>query len=482
MTRVFCVGNGVSSFVPPIKPKKGAETKGSFDLFEEAASAARSALDEAGIEFDAVEAAVCGYAFSDSTAGQAAVYRLGLTGLPVYNVNNACASGSTALSLARTLVQAGHDCVLALGFEQLRGNVKEAYPEHGVYGGHLDVLGKLGIVTLPGVISASIANAYIKSAQDMVEAGTGSKQAFAQVAAKNLRHGENNPNALSFGKPSPSVDEILTAPPLFDESSPITFAMVAKSACGASAALIVSERFMREKMPQATAVEIVGQSLRTDTPATFDATGDPKRALADLCGFGGARHAADIAFAEAGLCADDVDVVELHDAFSSSELAMCEALRLCKAGAGVRFVTGGAWKPTGSGGELFHYERGDGKKPVVVNPSGGLISKVRSVMHSNTKYLHCVLPCCCELATSAFLYSHYALIRLPPFLSQKGHPTGATGLAQCAELCWQLRGKAGKRQVKGAQVGLQHNYGWSSAAVVTVYRVADMGSAGKSRL
>jgi acetyl-CoA acetyltransferase len=251
MPRVFCVGNGISRFVPPVKPPKKGETKApnaSFDLFAESASAAHAALDEAGVDFDAVEAAVCGYAFSDSTAGQAAVYRLGLTGLPIYNVNNACASGSTALCLARALVQGGHNCVLALGFEQLQGNVKEAYPEHGVYDGHLNMLDKLGIITLPGVISASIANAYIKSAQDMVEAGSGNKRVFAQVAAKNLKHGQNNPNALSFGKPPPSVDEVLAAPPLFDEASPLTFAMVAKSACGASAALLVSERFIREKV------------------------------------------------------------------------------------------------------------------------------------------------------------------------------------------------------------------------------------------
>lgn len=136
--RVFCIGNGCTAFVPPQKKAKAKKAKktekelpaagAEFSLFDEAAKAAAAALHDAGIEYAQVSAAVVGYAFSDSTAGQAALYRLGLTGIPVFNVNNACASGSTALCLARSLVLSGeHECVLALGFEQLAGNAHHAH-------------------------------------------------------------------------------------------------------------------------------------------------------------------------------------------------------------------------------------------------------------------------------------------------------------------------------------------------------------------
>jgi sterol carrier protein 2 len=212
--------------------------------------------------------------------------------------------------------------------------------------------------------------------------------------------------------------------------------MVAKAACGAAAAIVVSERFLVAHGSSHGAVEIVGQALRTDKEATFEVEGNPAAALANLCGFDGSRRAADAAFQEAGITPSQVDVVELHDAFASSEPAMVEALRLCDDGAGARFVEQGAWRHNGAGGELFHH--GADGKGVVVNPSGGLESK--------------------------------------------GHPTGATGLAQCAELCWQLRGVAGKRQVAGAKYGLQHNYGWSSAAVVTVYAMKNNVNETLSRL
>lgn len=431
--RTYCIGNGVSTFAPPSK-------KSPFPLFEKAAAAAQTALDEAGVGYDAVDAVVCGYAFSDSTAGQAAAYRLGLTGVPVYNVNNSCASGSTALCLARTMVQSGsHNCVLALGFEQLKGNVTEAYPEHSVYGGHLATLERLGVTTIPGMISGSIANAYIRAAKEYAARVGADAQTFAKVAHKNLRHGQNNPAALSFGKPVPSVQDVLAAPRLFDETSPLTFAMVAKAACGAAAALIVSDTFLRScsHLAAFAPVEIVGQALRTDTAATFDDKGDPMGTLANLCGFDGSRRAADAAFGEATLSPIDIDVAEVHDAFSSNEMVMTEAVRLCEDGGGPRFVDSGEWRSNGQGGELYHQPKLKGAATVVINPSGGLESK--------------------------------------------GHPTGATGVAQCAEICWQLRGVAGKRQVPGAKVGLQHNYGWSSAAVVTLYRSVAAGG-GTSRL
>ena len=464
--KVFCVGNGVSTFVAP--PKKG---EAPYAWTDEAAAAAQQALDEAGVRYDQVDAVVCAYAFSDSTAGQAACYKLGLTGVPVFNVNNACASGASALCMARALCQGGgFGCVLVLGFENLRGTVKEAYPAHDVYGGHLRALEELGVSTFPGVVAVSIANAYIQSAKDFLEERRhrgASEEHFAAVAHKNRRHGAHNPRALlggggggggdggdgdgdgdSGGVPTPGA--ILGAPRLFDDESPLTYAMVAPSACGAAAAVLVGEQRLGSLAAPAGAgaggscwaVEIAGCALRTDLPDSFAVASAPRAALANLCGFSGARRAADAALAEAGLVAADVDVAEVHDAFASSEMAACEALRLCDDS--VAFVDGGVWLPTAQGGELFHQprrQRGGRQQQqqqqqqqagtVVVNPSGGLESK--------------------------------------------GHPTGATGLAQCAECCWQLRGVAGKRQVPGARTALAHNYGWSSAAVVTVFRGGGAG-------
>jgi len=113
-----------------------------------AAEAAKNALDHAGIPYTAVEAAVCGSVYSDSTAGQTCLYRLGLTGIPVVNVNNNCATGSTALNTARRFVQGGNGCVLALGFEKMNGQLEAMFSdrEHPAKR-HLDAMAEAGIPT-----------------------------------------------------------------------------------------------------------------------------------------------------------------------------------------------------------------------------------------------------------------------------------------------------------------------------------------------
>ena len=153
----------------------------------------------------------------------------------------------------------------------------------------------------------------------------------------------------------------------------------------------------------------------TDTPSSLQ--GD---SYINLSGFDMAKRAAEIVYANAGLEPKDVDVLEVHDCFSCAELFMYEALGLCPTGEGGALVDSGEWQDNDAGGQLFKLGG-----QWVVNPSGGLESK--------------------------------------------GHPIGATGLAQCAELCWQLRGQADKRQVQGAKIGLQHNFGVGGAAVVTLY-------------
>lgn len=176
------------------------------------------------------------------------------------------------------------------------------------------------------------------------------------------------------------------------------------------------------------------QAVTTDTGATFD-TSSPAQCASNLCGYELSQRAAAQAFHEAGLSPLDVDVIEIHDAFSSNELITYEALGLCPAGKGGAMIDGSAWRANSRGVEMCHMGP-EGRW--VINPSGGLESK--------------------------------------------GHPVGATGIAQCAELVWQLRGEAGKRQVDGARVALQHNYGWSSAAVCTLYRGPADKLAGKARL
>ncbi|MEV7397072.1 lipid-transfer protein [Aeromicrobium sp. NPDC092404] len=187
---------------------------------------------------------------------------------------------------------------------------------------------------------------------------------------------------------------------------PLTRLMCSPTSEGAAAAVVMSERAMDERGLRDTAVEIAGQSMVTDTDATLSS-----RSAAQIVGAGMTRAAARSAYAEAGLDVSDVQVIELHDCFATNELLTYEALGLCDEGHGHHLVDD---EDTTYGGRW------------VVNPSGGLISK--------------------------------------------GHPLGATGLAQCAELTWQLRGTAGARQVDDARAALQHNIGLGGAAVVTIYR------------
>jgi acetyl-CoA acetyltransferase len=191
--------------------------------------------------------------------------------------------------------------------------------------------------------------------------------------------------------------------------APLTKLQCSPTSDGSACAIVASERYVDEHDLWEQAIEIAGQSMVTDLSSTFDENAN----CITIVGSDMSKQAADEAYAEAGVVADDVDVVELHDCFSANELITYEALGFADEGEGHKLVEDEA---TTYGGK------------VVVNPSGGLISK--------------------------------------------GHPLGATGLAQCSELTWQLRGDADKRQVDGAKVALQHNIGLGGAAVVTVYKPA----------
>ena len=367
-----------------------------------AAKAGRQALADAGVDYPQVQQAYVGYVYGDSTAGQKAIYPLGMTGIPIVNVNNNCSTGSTALFLARQAIASGAaDCVLALGFEQMSpGALSMMFTDRPSpfedFDRETDAL--VGMPDLP------LALRYFGGAglSHMRKYGT-PLHAFAQVRAKASRHAAHNPLALL--RKELSVDDVMNAPMLW--RGVLTRLMACPPTCGAAAAVLVSERYAKTHGLR-TDVHIRAQAMTTDRPDTFDS-----HDMMRVVGYGMSHEAARAVYEQAGIGPDDVDVVELHDCFAHNELISYEALGLCPEGGAAAFIAAG---DNTYGGK------------VVTNPSGGLLSK--------------------------------------------GHPLGATGLAQCYELTHQLRGTAEQRQVPGARIGLQHNLGLGGACVVTLYQGA----------
>jgi sterol carrier protein 2 len=365
--------------------------------YEMGAEAARLALADAGVEYSEVQQAYVGYVYGDSTAGQRALYEVGLTGVPIVNVNNNCSTGSTALFLARQAILAGADCVLALGFEQMKPGALGA-----VFTDRPTPFDRFEEVTdaLVGESQIPLALRYFGGAgrEHMQRYGT-PLEAFAQIRAKASRHAEKNPLAL-FRKVV-TADQVMADVQVWP--GVMTRLMACPPTCGAAAALLVSEDYARRHGIDSS-VRILAQAMTTDTASTFG------RSMISLVGADMAKAAADAVYEQAGVGPKDIDVCELHDCFAHNELISYEALGFCAPGEAARFISDGDNTYGGA---------------VVTNPSGGLLSK--------------------------------------------GHPLGATGLAQCYELTQQLRGKADARQVEGARLGLQHNLGLGGACVVTLY-------------
>ena len=396
--KAFVVGVGMTKFEKPGRRE--------WDYPEMATEAGRKALEDAGISYDAIEQAMVGYCYGESTSGERAIYELGLTGIPIYNVNNNCATGSTALFMAKQFVEGGLvDCAMALGFEKMeRGSLGIKYTDRTV---PMDKHFKLMVEQRGFEPKAPGAPQMFGNAglEHMEKYGT-TKEQFAKIGWKNHKHSVNNP--YSQFQDEYTLEEILNAPLVY---GPLTKLQCCPTSDGAGAAIVCSEEFIKKHGLQAKAVEILGQAMATDFESTFSENSCIKMVGADLT-----KAAAQKVYEQSGLGPEDVDVVELHDCFSCNELITYEALGLCPEGKGGEFVDSGAQTYGGK---------------VVVNPSGGLISK--------------------------------------------GHPLGATGLAQCSELNWQLRGESDKRQVEGAKIALQHNLGLGGAAVVTMYRKAQIG-------
>ena len=387
---VFVSGVGMIPFVKP-------GTSGTYQEMGE--QAVRLALEDSGATYDQVQQVYAGYVYGDSTCGQAAVYRLGMSGIPVINVNNNCSTGSTALFLARQAIEGGvAECVLALGFEQMNpgalGAVFEDRPnplEKFIESAN-EIEGKSKVpVALRLFGGAGLEHQKKYGTRD---------ETFARVSQKARLHAKHNPRAIF--RDEVSIEEVLSSPPMHGV---LTRLQCCPPTCGAAAALLTSEKFAK-KHGLRSDVKITGQSMTTDFPSSFEG-----KTMMQIVGSDMSQAAANDLYEKAGIGPEDVDVVELHDCFTSNEIITYEALQLTEEGGSEQFVSDG---DNTYGGK------------VVVNPSGGLLSK--------------------------------------------GHPLGATGLGQCAELVWQLRGEAGPRQVEGARVGLQHNLGLGGACVVSLYQ------------
>ncbi len=389
MARANVIGVGMVPFQKP----------GKSDPYNVMADAAiRAALEDAGVPFDEIEQAYAGYVFGDSTCGQRAVYQVGLTGIPVFNVNNNCSTGSTALMLARQAVEGGiAECVLAVGFEQMeKGALGSKWDDRtNPLDQHAGVMQRVqGFSPAPPA-----AQMFGGAGREYRWRWGTKKETFAKVSEKARKHAAKNPYALF--REQLSVEQVLASPEIFD---PLTRYQCCPPTCGAAAAVLCSDEFAK-KHGVDDPVYIAAQTMTTDYESSF---GD---SMIKMVGYDMAKKAADQVYEAAGFGPDDVDVFELHDCFTANEILTYEALGFAE--------EGGAEKMIEEGDNTF-----GGK--VVTNPSGGLLSK--------------------------------------------GHPLGATGLAQCTELVWQLRGTADDRQVEGAKIALQHNLGLGGACVVTAYR------------
>lgn len=390
--KVYVAGVGMIPFKKP-------GTSDTYDVMGE--TAVRQALADAGVAYDDVQQAYAGYVYGDSTCGQKALYRVGMTGIPVINVNNNCATGSSALFLARQAVASGAvDCALAVGFEFMGpGALRSVWTDRAsALERALDATDEL--IGKNEGLSNAIRQFAGAGMSHMKKYGT-KLETFAAIRAKASRHAEHNP--LAVFRNVVTTEDVMAAPMLWE--GVLTRLMACPPTCGAAAAIVVSEDFAR-KHGLRTDVLIGGQSITTDTPSTYEG-----HDMIRVVGFDMTRAAAKSAYEQAGIGPEDIQVIELHDCFAQNELITYEGLGLCAEGTGEKLVNdgdntyGGKW---------------------VVNPSGGLLSK--------------------------------------------GHPLGATGLAQCFELTHQLRGDVDKRQVQGARNALAHNVGLGGACVVTIYQ------------
>ncbi|EER43503.1 nonspecific lipid-transfer protein [Histoplasma capsulatum var. duboisii H88] len=390
----YVLGVGMTKFIKP---------RGKVDYHELGFEAGVKAMLDAQITYDDVDQGVACYCYGDSTCGQRVFYQFGLTSIPIYNVNNNCSTGSTGLAMARTMVGHGAaDCVLVVGFEKmnpgsLQANFNDRANPTGLFG---EMMAETrGVTNAPGA-----AQMFGNAGLEYMEKYGAKAEDFAEIGRINHEHSKRNP--YSQFQQEYTLEQISNSPMIF---YPLTKLQCCPTSDGGAAAVIVSQAFLDARPHlKDQAILIAGQTLATDTPSVYDTSS------ISLMGFDMARKAARSALAEAGVDVKSIKVCELHDCFSANEMTTIDALELSEPGKAHEMVRRG---DITYGGKM------------VINPSGGLISK--------------------------------------------GHPLGATGVAQCAELVWHLRGWANNRMVKGTDAALQHNLGLGGAVVVTIYKRAD---------
>ena len=376
------------------------------DVIDLASEASMNAMNDGGVTIHDMEVMGAGNLMEAASGiGQRIQKQIGQTGIPVYNVANACATGATAIRCVTMAIKAGEaDMGLAVGCEQMgkagllgasARSDKQVYEPSGRYGAVMSVEGRLGTTLMPGVFGQ--AGMEYAGGND----GVGFEQ-FAKVAEKNHAHSVLNP--LAQYQKAFSLEQIMGADMM---AYPNTLLMCCPTGDGAAALVLVSEERLRSLSAeqQRRAVKLSASVMTSDPWTETDQVQPDVNTLT--------RAAADQAYEESGVDPKDLDLVELHDCFATAELIHYDNLRLCAPGEAGKFIDErGPWR--------------DGTTPV--NVSGGLISK--------------------------------------------GHPLGATGVANLYEVTTHLRGEAGDRQVEGATVGLTHVIGLGSACAVHVLEKA----------
>ncbi|KAI1279844.1 thiolase-like protein [Xylaria sp. FL0933] len=397
---VYVLGVGMTKFIKP---------RGKVDYTELGFEAGVKAMLDAQINYDDVEQGIACYCYGDSTCGQRVFYQFGMTQIPIVNVNNNCSTGSAGLAMARnTIAYGGADCILVVGFEKMMpGSLQSFFNDReNPTGTTVKMMAETrGLTNAPGA-----AQMFGNAGQEYMEKYGAKPEDFAEIGRINHEHSTRNP--YSQFQDVYTLEQIMKAPMIFE---PLTKLQCCPTSDGGAAAVLVSQDFLDARPHlKEQAILIAGQALTTDSPSLFS------RSAIDLMGFDMTKRAREIAMEEAKITPNDVQVCELHDCFSANEMIVIDALGLSEPGKAHELVR--------SGGITY-----GGK--VVINPSGGLISK--------------------------------------------GHPLGATGIAQCAELVWHMRGWANNRAVPNTKYALQHNLGLGGAAVVTVYARPDRSVAPK---
>ena len=338
-----------------------------------------AALDDAGTEFRDIEIAYCGH-FASGNA-YTVIGRVGLTGIPIMNVENACASSSTAFRQAYWAVATGlYDVALAMGFEKMQRGVGGRMPQLGPRG-----YGSEGVSYEALMGTGAPPAAYAMAARKHMKEYGSTIEQFAQVSVKDHRNGALNPNAQY--QQTTTLEEVLNSRMICD---PVTLYMCAPTSDGASAAIICTKK----KARQYTGKPITVAGWATGTPA-YSPMGDWGDLAPNL-----SEKLSRQAYERAGVGPEDIDVLQIHDPFSPAEVLILESLGFCPKGEGGRWVWEGKTEITGE---------------IPTNTDGGLVAR--------------------------------------------GHPMGATGIAQIIEVVRQLRGEAGPRQVADAKVGMCHNVG-----------------------